>query len=571
MLHRLVEPVAQGVIGVCFLIAFFRVLPLTEFDAIPGDKGDVRLIIATLEHWWNFYHSGRLPRSPPFFYPEPGVLGYSDALFLFTPFYALARMLGRDMFAAFQANLVAIGALGYIGCLWLLRGSLRLNPAVAAVGSAAFMFSNSQLLSLNHPQLLGTAFLPYLGLLTLAYTRRLNDPPCRRHVIGAALCLLFGMVAFTSFYTIWYFSAFILIAVLVVTTMAIASRGLAAVTGIATWLGRNAWHLALMAIVTAVALAPFVVTYLPIVREFGGRSFEEVAEMLPLPVDYLNVSYYNVVWGRLLEKALPWLNDRPGFSELRYAVTPILLLTFLAGIAAAAVQLIVNNPADADARKKHQLSVVLGISTLICLIMMVRSGDGRSPWFLIYSVVPGASALRSVFRFNLALALPAVVVAGIFLSSLITARRARLVRMVGYGILAVILVEQANDFTPNFSKREQRELLARIGPPPMACRSFYLVPEPGAHIDWILLQMDAMLIGLKRGIPTMQGYSGWVPAYWDLRDPSAADYPTAVADWVRRNNLPTNSVCGLEETSGQWFYGLAPLEEHAAVTASPVR
>jgi hypothetical protein len=573
MVGRIVEPVAQVLIGVVFVFAFFRILPLTGFDAIPGDQGDVRVVIATLEHWWNFYQSGRFSRSPPLFHPTPGVLGYTDSLFLFTPFYAVARALGADMFTAFQGTLLVLGAVGYAGCLWLLRGSLRLNPVVAAVGSAVFMFSNAQLLSLNHPQLLTTAFLPYLALLTLAYVRHLDDPPRRRHFIGMALCLLFGLVAFTSFYTAWYFAAFVLVAVLVAAAIAALCRGRPAADAAAMWLRKNAVHLSLMTAVMAMALMPIVVTYLPIVREFGGRSYGEVAEMLPLAVDYLNVSYYNVLWGRLLEKALPWLNDRPKFSELRYALTPILMIAFVVGTAVAAARLIdrSGNPVEAGAREKSQLAVVLGISTLICLALMVRNSEGFSPWSVVHGVVPGASAIRSVFRFNLALALPVVIVVGIFLSGLVAPGQSMLVRMAGYGVLALLLVEQANDHTPNFSKREQRERLARIAAPPAACRSFYLLPEAGRRSDWILQQVDAMVIAASRRIPTMHGFSGWTPAGWDLRDPFAAHYPDAVADWVRRNKLPTDSVCGLLKNTGQWLFGLTPLEQNPAVTPAPQR
>jgi hypothetical protein len=548
-------------------------MPLTRFDAIPGDQGDVRVIIALLEHWWNFYHGRGTWRSPPFFYPTHGVLGYSDSLFLFTPFYTVARAFGADMFSAFQGTLLALGTLGYAGCLWLLRGSLGLNPLVAVVGSAAFMFSNAQLLSLNHPQLLTTAFLPYLCLLAITYVRRLGDPPRRRHFVGATLCLLFGLVAFTSFYTIWYFSFFVLIALVVATTVAIAARGLSVIGAAATWFGTNALHIVLMTAVTATSLAPFVATYLPIFREFGGRSFTEASEMLPLPIDYLNVSYYNILWGRSLEKALPWLNNRPNFTELRYALTPVLMLTFLAGTAVAAKRLIGRSGdfTDDSAAEKVHLAAVLGVSVLICLVLMVRGGEGWSLWSVIHGVVPGGSAIRSVFRFNLALAMPVVIVASIFLSGLLARGQTQLLRVTGFAMLAVILVEQVNDHTPNFSKREQRELLAHIASPPEGCRSFYLLPEPGRRIDWIWQQVDAMLIGLHSGISTMHGFSGWTPSHWDLRDPFAAHYPAAMADWIRRNNLPTNSVCGLLKTTGQWYIGLTPLEQNPAATPAPLR
>ena len=580
---RAFEVVAQIAIGAIFLIAFFRILPLTRFDAIPGDQGDVRLIIFTLEHWWNTYQGNASWQSPPFYYPTRGTLGYTDALFLPSLIYSAIRALGTyrfatfDIFVAFQGTLFVLVALGYVGCLFLLRGLLRLNPVVAAIGSAVYMFSNSQFLALNHPQLLaGTAFLPYLALLALAYRRRLEDPPRRRHLLGGALCLLFGLVAFSSFYIAWYFAAFVLIAVTVTAAIALLSNGKAAARDAVTWIRINFVHLLLMANIAALALLPLLLTYVPIVKEFGGRPFAEVAEMLPAVVDYVNVSYHNVVWGRLLEQALPWLDERPKFTELRFAITPILSVTFLAATVYATAQLMAQS-ADPDnrmstpARDQYWLAAVLGISVLICFVLMVRIGNNWSGWWLVYELVPGASAIRSVYRFNVVLALPVVITVSIFISQLVATGRSRLVRIAGYAVLALLLVEQANMHTPNFSKREQRERLAQISSPPSACQSFYLLGDPKRPGDWIWQQMDAMLIGLYRGIPTMHGFSGWTPPGWDLRDPLAPHYSAAVANWVRRNKLSTDSVCGLLQTTGQWFVGLTPLEHNPAVTPPSLR
>jgi len=108
-------------VGAVCLSWFFRPVIVSNFRFLPGDLGDTRFCNAILEHWWTFWRAGRDWKSPPMFFPEPGVLAYSDALFLFSPFYGLARASGLTPYYALAAMVAGLLFFGYLSTAWLLR------------------------------------------------------------------------------------------------------------------------------------------------------------------------------------------------------------------------------------------------------------------------------------------------------------------------------------------------------------------------------------------------------------------------------------------------------------------
>jgi hypothetical protein len=92
------------------VIWFFRDFFQFGFDRVAGDIGDNRFIVAILEHWRRVF-LGQMAdfTSPIFFYPEKGVLGSSEALFLFAIPYTIARATGADMPLSFEITLIVQG------------------------------------------------------------------------------------------------------------------------------------------------------------------------------------------------------------------------------------------------------------------------------------------------------------------------------------------------------------------------------------------------------------------------------------------------------------------------------
>jgi hypothetical protein len=154
------------------LAVFFRGFFSSHFNLIAGDIGDNRLCIVIFEHWRAVMHGHASLTSPGFFWPQPHVLGYSEAMFLTALPYSVARSFGLDEYLSFEITLLIVKAVGFFGMLWLLLAFVRLTKLAAVAGAALFTLSNAYYLSVGHSQLLTVAFTPLLYSLMLSYWRK---------------------------------------------------------------------------------------------------------------------------------------------------------------------------------------------------------------------------------------------------------------------------------------------------------------------------------------------------------------------------------------------------------------
>jgi hypothetical protein len=81
------------------------------------------------------------------------------------------------------------------------------------------------------------------------------------------------------------------------------------------------------------------------------------------------------------------------------------------------------------------------------------------------------------------------------------------------------------------------------------CQSFYIKGASAEYMSrgdnmWGLYNTDALFISLKYGVPTLNGYSAWVPEGWELANPQEDTYSGRVKQWVERNRL--SGVCELD-------------------------
>jgi hypothetical protein len=59
-----------------------------------------------------------------------------------------------------------------------------------------------------------------------------------------------------------------------------------------------------------------------------------------------------------------------------------------------------------------------------------------------------------------------------------------------------------------------------------------------------LYALDATFIAMKHSIPTLNGYSAWVPPGYHCLDPEVREYMDDVDKWIRQNGL--TGVCVLD-------------------------
>src|ERR1039457_5400407 len=164
-------PIVALLVCLLTLIVFFRQFFESGFNVIAGNVGDNRFIIAILEHWGAAVHGQASVTSPNFFWPEHGVLGYSESLFLLSLPYLAGRLAGLDYYLAFEIAFMVFKAAGFFLMLWLLRSVVAVSRPVSLLGSALFPHSNLYFISMGHAQLATVVFTPLIAALACSAWR----------------------------------------------------------------------------------------------------------------------------------------------------------------------------------------------------------------------------------------------------------------------------------------------------------------------------------------------------------------------------------------------------------------
>ena len=79
-----------------------------------------------------------------------------------------------------------------------------------------------------------------------------------------------------------------------------------------------------------------------------------------------------------------------------------------------------------------------------------------------------------------------------------------------------------------------------------SCRSFFIKPASPEYAARAadrraVYAIDSMFVALKHSIPTLNGFSAWAPAGWNLANPEDPGYTAVVRDWIDRHRL--EGVC----------------------------
>jgi len=550
--------------GAVAVFIFFRESVLSGFDALPGGQGDARLNLVILEHWFRVFQGLDEWRSPNFFYPVKGVLGYSDSLFLFALPYCLLRALDVDMFTAFLVVLMAACAVGYAGMVVLLRRFIGLPVAFSILGGFMFATANGAYLatSWSHPQLLAVWLLPMLSLPIIIYWRLRDKKNWLGWAAGIAFCLFYPALCYTSYYVGWFFLFFCFVGTAFAGIFYILKFGRQTLwEKCKGYLQAYAAQWGVFALMGLVAMAPFILTYLPVRIEMGSRPLSEPIMALPTLGDFVNVGSENLVWGRPYRAWFQKLDTRPYQNELQFGF-PLLLLALFVGTTGISLRRLrkdsVERPIESAIRQRVYTCNLLGITVLTCWLLLFKTG-GSSLWWLVHLLVPGAGGIRAPFRFNLILALPVIAVAMIGLTQIWEKidRGASAFKKTGWLatmglIFAVLAAEQINARTlSHFSRAENLALLKRVSPKPENAIAFFISPQNDSGKNWFELQTASMMIAQHIDLPTHNGLSGFFPKGWNLWDPREPDYQNSVADIILFLENP-DKIHGLNLETGTW-------------------
>jgi hypothetical protein len=533
-------------------LIFYRNI-IFDLNNLTGNAGDSRLVALILEHWHRVFGGERAIRDMPFFYPVTNTLGYTDTMFLVSLPYTLFRSVGFEWLTAYQFTLISIHFFGGLCLAFLLRKQLKLPVWACIIGLIIGNFSSAYFLRVTaHSQFITSGFVPLLFILLFYFFQNVNSGKLRaRMIYGIASIILFAGILTTSVYVGYYIIIFFLfVAISVVIYLHRARIKTVKQMVLDIWKSKTEGFAYLLTAITA--LVPFIWIYLPVLREMGERSWGDVANHLPIWYDVFNVSPTNRLW------AFP-----PTHFELHGGftlITGVIMIICCVKYIKVKKQAIKNDITDNYDVMTRCITLGFCVSVAVITIILIRfdltrlnvfgiiertglSADALSRfslWYIIYSIIPGASVLRAAGRFYQFLMLPTGIVVAIYLSRKITKEKMKCITYIASIVILTtfIFIEQQNlNPMTDWSKSQLNEYLASVSPPPDDLESFFLVNNKST-VEW-MVQLDAMTIADMYGINTINGYSGQFPADWHryyFRMETNGNY-TDISKWVDRHNL----------------------------------
>lgn len=522
----------------------FRGWLFGSFDGVFGDEGDARLLVTLLEHWYRVYAGLTTDwLNPPFFYPEKHVLGFTDAYFLYGVAYSTLRAMNVEPFLAFMLVMAALSAVGYVGFMRLAIVDLGATPMSAAVGAFLFVFANMMAVKMGHAQSYCAMLLPLIAHLAAAAFKSASAG--RAVWLAGTAGLLHALIFSTAYLTGWFATTSALLVGLIFLALCGSARDF---LGLA-WTTKR--HVAVAYLgAFALGMVPFLIIYLPVWQNGNFRTMDDVASYAPRLRDIINVGTDNLIWGEVLRwLGIAGLPNRPSV-EIEMGYTPLVFgICVLMTIAMARLWLRASDRSD----RSVSLLLALGIALFAYWLVQINY-FGFRPWVVIWASVPGASAIRATFRAQIVLNLAAALLVTAALDKLLVA--APFHRALTAGLVAALLMaEQINrTHPPVFSRGEQVAWLSRVPAPPQHCRAFYVVPHP-TPTAWYVHQIDAVMVAVTFGLPTVNGYSSNFPKNWQFYDPASQDYARLLHDWLSRNELKKAGICGLDPRAGLWTEG----------------
>jgi len=459
---------------------------------------------------------------PPVYFPARGVLVYAETFLGAAPFYCPWRLLGFAPDTAYQLWMMTLPALNFAAALLLFRRGFRFGAVPALAGSFLCAFGHNLAAQVSNPQL-QTIFYSYLALYFLCRLCRGGPRPWSAWgLVGAVTAQLYA-----CFYLGWLCVFFLGCAGLcMLATQALRQR---------LWMALrpNLAALGMAAVLAALALSPFLVRALAVVRELSWANDATTSRPQLLSWIYMGRRSLLYFWfGR--SSLFAHLSEEP---EQRLGLG-------LATAICAAIGFWRN-------RDNAWMRLLLAVAALL-IVLTTELPGGLSLWTGVRALVPGARALRYVSRVGVLLLLPA----GVGLSAFLATRRLAWTTIAVLGLCGAEQVYSEYTFSKDAARAAVAHYTAAIDP---RCRSFYMAVEddrgPRATPAWVY-EVEIMMAQLQSRVPAVNGgYTRFQPpGYGSLSQNVVAGPQDAerlrrdLASWRRLHGLREEDVCWTEVT-----------------------
>jgi len=231
-----------------------------------------------------------------------------------------------------------------------------------------------------------------------------------------------------------------------------------------------------------------------------------------------------------------------GFGSLVALTLFLVMSTFLdepraliGALVAAVLSLAVSSP-----RRLRPPPRQLVAAMLIALPIVVYFYGIDSLWLKYFRLIPGGTAIRAVGRVSLILLIPAA----LGLASLVKyLNRSRW--PVASGIVSLACLSEQAVTTETFDAIANRANIAGIARQVDRHQlAFYY--HPCKSVPFHEYQLDAMWASLASEVPTINGYSGYVPRDWEsfyfVDQDTGPELLDVLSEWVKARGLPPELI-----------------------------
>jgi hypothetical protein len=465
----------------------FQLIPLIgwNLEFMPGDLGDTRFNIFVLEHGHQFI-TGQVDSfwSAGFMHPEPEVISLSDNLLGTMPLYALFRVLGADIFSAFQYWLILLTLLNYL-CSFKLIQFITNNAAASGLGAFVFTFSIGLAAQMNHAQMYPRFALPLLIYFLLLWLKDLRP----KHFVFSVSLLVYlfycgiylGFMGAIPFVALFFYIAYKHKTTLL-SQLKERKKLILYSTGI---------------VLNLLALLTLFLPYLRRAKTSELHHYRDIVASIPTPKSYLSAFPGTPVHG-ILENTT---NHYPAFWD--HWMFPGWIALF------GLVFLFWTFIRKSETFHNTQALSALALSGFITLIFFLRI-DGYSLYYFLHKL-PGFGAMRSMTRIiNIELLFMGIGVALLFCFLAKKIRVHSLAVFMGFVFLLFADNYLPGERSLHMTKAEMLDRHESI------CAKFEGIPkglvvsyEPEEIVgDVAHVQIDVMLAAQSLGLKSVNGYSG---------------------------------------------------------------
>ena len=489
-------------------------------SAHTGEYGDARFVIYTLEHCYQWMLGKVEFLSPQFFYPEKNTLGFSDPMLGFSFPYVIFRHLGYTPYPASSLNLIFWNIVSFFTCYYFSKKMFLWSTFLCSFFSFVVVFNSPKLNQLVHFQLQPLAYI-LCFLAGMVYVVKNHTKLSNRafFFVTTSSLLSLNLQLLSAFYMAWFACFFVLLLI----ALSAYHHGFSPLkqTVMFIWKTKKT-PIILSLTVFLIALIPFVLIYLPTLKDARVRRFSETLPMIPDIASYLSMGKTNWIWSTLVntnrwvEKAI----DPAFYYEHNLGLGLMLTLMWVYLLCSQ----LKNKPKDIN------LNATFLFQLLAFRIQKI------SLWILIFFTTPGAIAIRAVGRMSIFMIIPLLFAITERLQALLSKKQPYQQKLIYIVCLLAIAEQAATPITFDAQKNWAylNDLSLKIH---KDCKSFYI--KTGSHYAYSdeALQIDAMWMSMISGVPTLNGYSGFRPRQWPLSNPKEDQTTSFALEWAKNKKL----------------------------------